>query len=123
MQKITDKQELTRQVECFFDDGANLEVLFYVTTKENDLLKLDIDENNADSLIADFKKEIKRIVVDKEYQVKSYSTSEERKHCYFVYDLADKPAVFENIIKAGIDHDIKTFSKSEGNKLTDIAGV
>jgi hypothetical protein len=118
--KITNKQELTQKVTFFLTDEAKLEVLFYVTTRDNKLLKLDIDEDDANSLIDDFKKEIKRVVIDSEYQIRNYSTSEDRKNCYFVYDLADVPNIFTHIENAAIDNDVNVFDKN--STLSDLTG-
>lgn len=121
MPNITRKEDLIQEINFIIEEDAVLEVIFYVTLKNGAFLKLDMANNAINSIISDFSKEIKRTIVDADYQIKAYSTADDRKDCYFIYDLNDIPETFEHIKSAGTRNDIPFFTKE--NSLKEINGL
>ena len=94
----------------------------YVVVGEAEILMLDIEREDLDSLTEAFKTSLTACLVNKDYSLQNYSQADNRTGRYFVFDLEEKPNTFVTMERAVNEHIETPFSLSE-HKFSDVKGI
>ena len=94
----------------------------YVVVGEAEILMLDIERDDLDSLTEAFKASLTACLVNKDYSLQNYSQADNRTGRYFVFDLDEKPNTFVTMERAVNEHIETRFSLSEYN-FSDVKGI
>ena len=107
------KEELQNKLNFVNDNELQKEIIIYAATKSDEVYELDINGEHLKEMIPMFCKSVKRIVFDEEYELKNYSTADERNNCYYRYDLLEKPKQIEWLSQVIADDNILSISKTD----------
>ena len=114
------KEELQNSVQFVFDDTRQKELTVYALVSET-YYKLDILGEHEEDLVKLFAGGIKKSIVDNDkYSIHAYSTSDERKNCYYQYDLAVEPAEIQTMSAVVTAQDVEVYHVDEMSTLKDI---
>lgn len=115
------RDELIALVNAIID-SEKLEMALYVVLSDNSVKLLDMDSDDLTSLIKDYTNDVRKKICTNEYTLKAYSTADERRNCYFTYDLEEKPEEFSHIMSAGNEEKSVYFSTKD-NALKEITAL
>lgn len=91
------KDELRSSVQFIIDGTKQKEIDIYALVGET-YYKLDIVDDVEQDFISLFASGIKKSIIENDkYEVMAYSTSDERKNCYYQYDLEEFPAEIQTM--------------------------
>ena len=90
------KESLIEKVDFVFQENIEKQIIVYALLSGDDIpRKLDIKNENLKDLLEVFSFGIKSSLREKDYSIISLSTADERKDCYYKYDIEENPAEIE----------------------------
>ena len=98
----------------FLGDDSQKIIVVYGLKDDLTVLKLDIHRDHLAALLDMMKVSIQESMVDKEYEVKSYRSSDERK-AYYEYDMQDETDEIRLLREIPGNDDIPAFSFSDNS--------
>lgn len=86
------KEELQIKLDFIIDDACNKEIVLYAIIDDMNVYQLDVDPNVHSEIINAYKIQVDKLFFKEEdYTILNFSTADERGHCYYRYDLEEKP--------------------------------
>lgn len=114
------KEELKNAVQFTIDDAKPKEIDIYALVGDI-YYKLDVLANSQTELIHLFTSGIKKSILDNDkYQIIPYSTSDERKNCYYEYDIPEEPAEIQTMRAVVGAQDVEPYRIDNDGCLKDI---
>ncbi len=104
------KQELIEKVGFVLEEGHKELQLYGFVAGDDNPYRISISNDLETELIAVVASGVQSLLVDKEYEIVSFSTADERKDRYYLYDLEEIP---ERIIQMSFvigNHNIDSFN-------------
>ena len=102
--------ELIQKVEFLVGDGHKELHLYGFTKAEDKIYKINISPALETQLIEVVTSGVKTHLIDKEYDILSFSTAESRQNCYFHYDLEEMPERMVQVPYIIGNHHVPTFN-------------
>lgn len=114
------KDELKNSVQFIIDETKRKEIDIYALVGDT-YYKLDIVDGVEQDFISLFTLGIKKSIIETDkYEVMDYSTSDERKNCYYQYDLEEEPAEIQTMASVVGAQDVEVYHIDEASTLSDI---
>ena len=88
-----DKNQFQKAISDILSKDA-IEGMILLALKDGSISILNLKHEDNDAIIEEYVKAVKSKCIDSEFELKNYSTADERKDCFYVYDLPEKPESF-----------------------------
>lgn len=116
MTKVT----LRNEVQFLFDDTKEKSIDVFALVGDT-YYKLDLLPDSRPDLVTLFVNGVKKSIVDNDkYDIRPYSTSDERKNCYYEYDLTERPTEIQTMSAVVGAQDVEPYRVDEFSTLNDI---
>ncbi|NIJ46616.1 hypothetical protein FHR24_003106 [Wenyingzhuangia heitensis] len=115
------KEELNQSLDFIITNPIDkIEIsIFSILKENNEVVRLDIELDNLPQIIKLFKNSIQNNIIEKDdFSILQLSTADERKNCFYEYDL-DLPEELKKLESVITDENIKKFNFKK-NKIIDI---
>ncbi len=87
------QETLVNKVNFILSEETHIEMQMYAFRKEcNNPYKINVNPELINEIISIMAYGVNTLLINKNYRIVNYSTSDERKNCYYEYDLDDIPA-------------------------------
>lgn len=114
------KDELRSSVQFIIDETKQKEIDIYALVGDT-YYKLDVVNGVEQDFVSLFASGIKKSIIENDkYEVMAYSTSDERKNCYYQYDLEEEPAEIQTMASVVGAQDVEFYHIDEASTLSDI---
>lgn len=101
----------------------NIEGIILLSLKDGSLSVLNLKNEDNEAIIKEYVKALRAKCFEADYELKNYSTADERTNCFYVYDLADKPDSFQQMkITKGELEKLHPFNAKQ-HKLNEVASI
>lgn len=101
----------------------NIEGIILLALKDGSLSVLNLDNKDNEAIVKEYVKAVKSKCVERDFELKNYSTADERTNCFYVYDLAEKPDSLQQMdITTGELEKLLPFNAKK-HKLNEVAGI
>ena len=114
------KDELRSSVQFIIDETKRKEIDIYALVGDT-YYKLDVVDGVEQDIVSLFASGIKKSIIENDkYEVMAYSTSDERKNCYYQYDLEEEPKEIQTMVSVVGAQDVEVYHIDEASTLSDI---
>jgi len=113
------KEELQNKISQFINEDTH-ECNIYVVLKNGSTKLLNIEQKDLDELTKVYFGCLEERCIASQFHLMNYSTADERKDCYYLYDLPDVPESFKCLSSLPNHSDDLDLSK---NQLRDIVAI
>ena len=117
-----DKEELKRIISEVLNCDR-IEGIILLTLKDGTTSLLNLDNTDKESILNEYVKAVNNKCITEEYDLKNYSTADERQNCFYVFDSAELPDCFHKMQIKKPDHEHIPLFNIKKNKLSDINGI
>lgn len=101
----------------------NIEGIILLALKDGSLSILNLNNKDNEAIIKEYVKAVKSKCIESNYEIKNYSTADERTDCFYVYDLAEEPESLQQMrITKGEVEKLLPFNAKQ-HKLSEVASI